>query len=186
MSPLASLRLPTTVLATVEFLLAESWAVLAQREPAGIGAETAASTPWYVQSITAAVITLVIGGLLIAIAPDGTRRQTDRVLEQPGAAFVSGVVSLVAVIGVAFVLAITGIGIVLAIPLLLIFALLALVTGVYGYLAVGRLASDSWPLALGVAIVVSALVGAVPVLGSIAGFVISSIGLGVVVMDSME
>jgi uncharacterized protein YjeT (DUF2065 family) len=67
--------------------------------------------PWYVQSIVAALLTIVIGGLLIALAPDSTRRRTDRALESPGIAFVYGIVSLVAVIGAAVLLAITVIGI---------------------------------------------------------------------------
>jgi hypothetical protein len=161
---------------------------LAQRTPNGFetGTETAVATPWYVQAVVAGGATLVIGGLLVAVVPDSTRRRTDFALDSPVLALVYGVGSLVAVIGASVLLAITGIGLLLAVPMLLIFALVALVASVYGYLAVGRLVSDGWPLALGSAIVVSIAVGAVPVLGSVVGFVISSIGLGTVVMTIQE
>ncbi|OAQ52243.1 hypothetical protein HTG_11520 [Natrinema mahii] len=183
-----SSRLRTAVLAAGTTLLAVPGLALAQRAPDGFesGTETAAATPWYVQAIGAGLVTLVVGGLLLAVAPDSTRRQTDRALESPGIAFVYGIASLVAVIGASVLLAITVIGLVLAIPLLLVFALVALVAGEYGYLAVGRLVSDNRLLALGCAIVVSVAVGAVPVLGSVVGFVISSVGLGTVVMAFLE
>ncbi|WP_084177321.1 hypothetical protein [Natrinema saccharevitans] len=170
--------------ATVLGLTGVPAAALARRAPNGVetGTETAAATPWYVQAIGAGLVTLVVGGLLVAVAPDSTRRQTDRALESPGIAFAYGIASLVAVIGASVLLAITVIGLVLAIPLLLVFALVALVAGEYGYLAVGRLVSDNRLLALGCAIVVSVAVGSVPVLGPVVGFVISSIGLGTVAM----
>lgn len=188
MSPPSPSRFPAAVFATVLFLFAAPSAALAQRAPDGVstGAETAAGTPWYVQSVTAALLTLVIGGLLIAVAPDSTRRQTDRALETPGAAFVYGFGTVIGVIGLSFVLAITVVGIVVAVPLLLGFVLAALVAGEYGYLAVGRLVTDDWLPALGVATVVSAAVGAVPVFGTLAGFVISSIGLGTVAMGFLD
>ncbi len=157
---------------------------LAQRAPNGV--ETAAATPWHVQAVGAGLVTLVVGGLLLAVAPDSTRRQTDRALESPEIAFAYGVASLVAAIGASVLLAITVIGVVFAIPLLLVSALVALVAGEYGYLAVGRLVSDNRPLALGSAIVVSVAVGAVPVLGPVVGFLISSVGLGTVVMAFLE
>lgn len=188
MCPPSPRRLRTAALATATTLITVPAVALAQRTSNGFetGTETATATPWYVQAIITGGLTLVIGGLLVAVAPHSTRRRTDRALEQPGVAFVYGVVSLAAVIGLSFLLAITGIGIVLAIPLLLFFVLIALVAGEYGYLAVGRLASDSWPLALGVAVAVAALVGAVPILGGIVGFVISSIGMGTVVREFIE
>ncbi|QLK27438.1 hypothetical protein HYG81_07520 [Natrinema zhouii] len=184
MCPPSPCRLRTAVLATATTLLTVPAVVLAQRTPSGYetGTETATAMPWYVQAIIAGGLTLVIGGLLVAVAPDSTRRRTDRALEAPGITFVYGVVSGVVVIGAAFLLAITGFGLIFAVPMLLIFVLVALVSGEYGYLAVGRLVSDDWLLALGSAIVVSAAVGAVPVLGTIVGFVISSIGLGTAVM----
>lgn len=174
--------------ATVLALTGVPAVALAQRAPNGVetGTETAAATPWYVQAIGAGLVTLVVGGLLMAVAPDSTRRQTDRALESPVETFVYGVLALVVVIGAAFLLAITVIGIVLAIPLLFVFAIVALVAGEYGYLAVGRLVSDNRLLALGSAIVVSVAVGAVPVLGPVVGFVISSVGLGTVVMAFQE
>ncbi|SEW15675.1 hypothetical protein [Natrinema salifodinae] len=183
-----SLRPRAVALATVAFLATGPVTALAQRAPDEVrtGVETATGYPWYVDGIAPALITLVVGGLLIVASPDGTRRQTDRALESPGAAFVYGLLSLIVVVGASFLLAITMIGIVLAIPLLLGYAIALIVAGEFGYLAVGRLAADAWPAALAVAIAVSALTGLVPVLGSLVGFVIGMIGAGTVVMEIVD
>ncbi|SDR39414.1 hypothetical protein [Natronobacterium texcoconense] len=148
--------------------------------------DTVPELPWFVEGITAGVMTLVIGGLLIMIAESTTRRVTDRALDEPGIAFLYGVGSLIAVIGSAFLLAITGIGIVIAVPLLLGYAIVALITLEFGYLATGRLVDDDWPVALAVAVVVSAVSGAVPVLGGIVAFVIGSIGIGAAIRQFLS
>lgn len=188
MRPPSPKRLPAAVVASIVLPLVGSSTALAQRRPDEFrtGVETATRFSWYVDGIVAALVTLLIGGLLIAVMPDRTRRLTDRALERPGAAFGYGFVSLIAVFGLAFVLAITVIGIVLAIPLLLVYALVALVAGEVGYLAVGRLAADDWLPALGVAVVVAGVAGAVPVLGSLVGFVVGMIGIGTVLMALVE
>lgn len=169
-------------------LIVASSTALAQVEPDAVrtGTEAATEYPWYIRALTSALFTLVVGGLLVALAPNTTQRCTDRALETPGAAFAYGFGCLIAVIGLAIVLAITVIGLVVAIPLLLLFALVSVIAGEFGYLAVGRLVNDGWSSALGFAIVVSAFVGAVPVLGTLVGFVLTSIGVGTVAMGVLS
>ncbi|ELY68186.1 hypothetical protein [Natrinema versiforme] len=181
-------RLRSAALTALLFLAAGPAPAIAQRAPDGVrtGAETAARYPWYIDAIVPAAVTLVIGGLLIVVSPAGTRRRTDRALESPGVAFVYGLVSLIGVIGASVLLSITVIGLVLAIPLLLGYVIVLIVAGELGYLAVGRLAADAWPAALAVAVVVAALVGLVPILGSLVGFVIGMIGMGTVVIELVD
>lgn len=50
--------------------------------------------------------------------------------------------------------------------------------GVRGYLAVGKALKEDLIVALVVAVALAGLVGAIPVLGGIIGFVLSSIGVG--------
>ncbi|QCS41390.1 hypothetical protein [Natrinema versiforme] len=186
--PTRAPRLRSGVLAAILFLAAGPVPAIAQRTTDGArtGVETATQYPWYVDAIGPAAVTLVIGGLLIIVSPDGTRRRTDRALESPGAAFVYGLASLIGVIGASVLLAITVIGLVLAIPLLLGYVFVLIVAGELGYLAVGRLAADAWPAALAVAIIVAALVGLVPILGGLVGFVIGMIGMGTAVIEIRE
>ncbi|WP_226480559.1 hypothetical protein [Natrinema amylolyticum] len=180
---LPALRVRRIALGVPSFLAAGPSTALAQRgtDEVRTGVETVSQYPWYVDAVIPALITLVIGGLLIVVSPDGTRRRTDRALESPGPALVYGVLSLVVVIGASFLLAMTGIGLVIALPLLAGYVIVLLVASEFGYLAVGRLAAGGWLPALAVATVVSAVTGVVPVIGSIAGFVIGMIGVGTVV-----
>ncbi|MFC4247301.1 hypothetical protein ACFOZ7_09870 [Natribaculum luteum] len=171
---------------TTVTLAVSSSSALAQDVPGpgpGPGPEAVPRFPWFLEGIGAAVLTLIVGGLLIAFVPDYTRRVTDRALEEPGRVFLWGAGISIAVIVVAVVLAITVVGIIVAIPLLIAFALFALVAGEFGYLAAGRLVSDDWLPALGVAALVAAVVGSVPLLGGLVAFGISSVGIGSVVVD---
>ena len=188
MSSPSTMRSLIAVLTAVPILLVGPTTVVAQRGSGefGTGAEVAAGTPWYAQSLVAAAITLVVGGLLIAVSPDRTRRRTDRALEYPVEAGFWGIASLIGVIGTVFLLAITVIGLVLAYPLLIAYVIFALVAGEYGFLAVGRLAVEGLVPALAVAVVVSAVVAAVPVLGSLLTFAITSVGMGTVLMELRE
>ena len=137
----------------------------------------------FFSGIGAGVATLVIGGLLILLAPHLTRRVTDRAIDEPVVAFLWGFGVTVLVIVVAVGLAITVIGVVIAIPLLLAFGLFALVTAEFGFLATGRLASDDWTVVLIVAVLVAVVAGFVPLLGGLLSFVIGSIGIGAAIVE---
>lgn len=127
----------------------------------------------------AGVVTLLVGGGFVALAPEYTERTTDRALEDPGETFLYGLGILVAAIVVVFLLAITIVGLVLAIPLVIVLA----VVGQLGYLAAGRAVADDWGVALLFAVVVSALSNGVPVLGGLVGFVLGSVGTGAWYLD---
>lgn len=150
------------------------------------GVESAPSYPWYLEGVTAALITLVVGGLLLVVAPRYTERVTDRVLEKPGASFLWGLGVLVGVVVLSFVLALTGIGMIVAIPLLLAFVLVAIVAGEFGYLAAGRLAGGNRGVTLLIAVALSAFAGAVPILGYLVALFVSSAGLGAFAIDVLD
>lgn len=127
-----------------------------------------------VRGIAGMALTLVVGGLLLLLAPTFTDRATFRIHNRPGRSFLYGLGVTILAIVVILGLVITIIGIVLAIPL--VFVLLFL--GEVGYLAVGRLVSENRWVMLLVAMVVTGIVGAVPVLGGVIAFVISTLGTG--------
>ncbi len=126
------------------------------------------------EALGAVLITLVIGGGLIAFAPTFTDRTTRLVHEEPIGALLYGIGIGIALVIVLVVLIVTIAGILLAIPL----ALVALVFSEIGYLAVGRVVSDNWGVALLVAMGASAIVGGIPIVGALLGIVLSSLGLG--------
>lgn len=136
-------------------------------------------------AVSAFVATLVVGGLLVAIAPDYTERTVARVHEEPGECIVYGVVASIGFLLVAIALIVTIVGILVAIPLLFVVAVVGLVGSVLAYLAVGeRLVGNEsgWggPLVLGA--VVNAVL-AFTSIGGLIGLVISAAGFGAVIRD---
>ena len=126
------------------------------------------------QAFGGALLTLVVGGGLIALVPEYTERTTDRILETPGETFLYGLVLTVLGLVLAFLLAITVVGVILVVPLVVA----AVVLGELGYLAAGRLLTDDWAVVLLGAVVVAAFAGGVPFLGTLVGFVLGSMGIG--------
>ncbi len=126
------------------------------------------------EALGAVLVTLVVGGGLIAFAPTFTDRTTRLVHKKPLETLLYGVGIGIGLVIVLVVLIVTIAGILLAIPL----ALVALVLSEIGYLAVGRVVSDDWGVALLVAMGASAIVGGVPIVGALLGIVLSSFGLG--------
>ena len=108
-------------------------------------------------AVGAFLTTLIVGGILVAVAPGYTERMGASVLEEPVGAFVYGVVALLALVVVTLLLAITIVGILLAVPLALVAYVVWAVGAAVAYLAIGdRLVGheDGWlkPLLVGAAI----------------------------------
>lgn len=112
-------------------------------------------------------------------APEYTDRTTTRIHDDPVGTLLYGIGIGIVVAIVLVILILTVIGILLAIPLILV----VLVLNELGYLAVGRALTDSWGIALLVAMGASAIVGLVPILGGLLGLVLGSFGLGAAYFD---
>lgn len=133
----------------------------------------------WVDAAVAGLLTLLIGGGFVALAPEYTERTTDRVLETPGETFLYGLGILIAALVVVVLLAITIVGLVLVIPLVIALV----VIGELGYLAAGRAVADDWGPVLLIAIAVSAFASGVPLLGGLVGFVLACMGTGAWYLD---
>jgi len=135
----------------------------------------------FVEEVLAAVLlTLVIGGGLILLAPDYTDRATLRVLEEPSDALLYGIgIGVVVAVTIAILL-VTVVGVVLAVPLIVV----VLVFSEIGYLAVGRALTDNWIGVLLGAMAASAVVVAIPILGALLGILLSSFGIGAAYLEA--
>jgi cytoskeletal protein CcmA (bactofilin family) len=128
-------------------------------------------------------LTLIIGAILLTVAPKFSSQLSDRVIDEP---FKMGAVGFLVLIGVpAFliILLITIIGIPFAIGGGLLFLLFVWIAGIYGKFAFG-----TWILseaekanqyaALVVGLLIGVFLGYIPFLGGLISFVIRIIGMG--------
>ena len=140
-------------------------------------------------AVSTFLTTLLVGAVLIALAPDYTRRKMDALRENVVGSFVYGLVSLVFFILVIVVLFVTIIGI----PLSLLFGLLVFVAWVFGaaiaFLAIADRLVDheegDWLVPLLIAAVINGgltLTG----IGALVSFCVGAAGFGVVVRDYLE
>jgi hypothetical protein len=134
------------------------------------------------QAVIAVGTTLFIGVILLAGSPEYTERVTTVILEQPAKSFAVGLVGNFCLFGLVVILALSRIGIIVLVPLLIGLIPALLVVSVVGQLAVGRLLGRMWTPALVVAVLVSGLIAVVPILGYLGGLVLSSCGLGGVIL----
>lgn len=135
------------------------------------------------QALGSFVLTLVVGGILLAAAPTYVERLTGDINAEPLESFGWGLLVFVGFIGAVFLLAITVVGLVLVFPLLLIFIVVALVGNVLAYVALlGRVVDSEWQ-ALVAGAVVAGATNLVPGIGGLVGFVVGAIGIGAVVRD---
>ena len=136
-------------------------------------------------AFSAFVTTLIIGGIMVALAPAYTERLMGRIRDDAVGSFIYGLLALVALILVTVLLVVTIFGILLAIPLALIIGLAWAVGASIAFLAIGeRLVGrdDGWlkPLAVG-ALVNGGLT--LTGIGGLASFAIGAAGFGALLRD---
>ncbi|MFB6112423.1 MAG: hypothetical protein ABEJ35_07825 [Halobacteriaceae archaeon] len=127
--------------------------------------------------------TLIIGGLLVALAPDYVEALIERIHDDTGGCFAWGIA-----IGILFIVAIvvlifTVIGILLAIPLAIAFGLIAAAGNAVGYIALFDNFVDNRWIALLIGAIIAGVAGAIPLVGGLLGFIVGSLGLGAIVLD---
>lgn len=136
-----------------------------------------------IDGVVAAAVTVFLCTIFVGLLTEYTGRTTSRIHREPGRAFLYGLAILMTFVVVFVALFITFVGIFIAIPLALLFALGFVIWGQLGYLAVARLVTDGKWTAVGVATVMAFVVGVVPDVGTLAGVVIGSLGVGGAVLD---
>ena len=133
----------------------------------------------------ALLINLVLGGLLLALAPEYVRRTVGAIRDDPGSAFLWGLLVGIALpIGLVLV-AFTLVGLLITIPGLLALVVLGIVGNAVAICWIGSLMTgDSVDAAaVGAGSLALAAVAAVPVLGNPATTLVGFFGLGVVGRD---
>lgn len=134
------------------------------------------------------VVNLLLGGALLALAPDYSRRTLSSIRSDTGEAVVWGLIAAIAVPIAIVVLAITVIGLIVAIPAAIVMAVVGLVGWAVTVLLVGSAATggDSGDLGgaeLLIGAAVLGLVGAIPAIGGLITWLVGLPGLGAVTLD---
>jgi hypothetical protein len=136
-------------------------------------------------AVSAFFSTLVVGAIMVTVAPGYTERMMQRVLEDPVGSFAYGVVALLVLIVLIVALVLTIIGIVVVVPLALVASLVWAVGAAIAYLAiaeriVGR--DDGWLVPL---VVAASINGAVTLtgIGGIVSFCVGAAGFGAILRN---
>lgn len=133
-------------------------------------------------AVGAALTTLLVGAILVALAPDWARSRMDEVVERPLGSFGYGLVVLIFVVLVTVVLAITVVGLVVALPLAVVAYLAWAVGSAVAFLAVGdRLVggAEGWTAPLLVGAGINGLLTLTGV-GGLVSFCVGAAGFGAV------
>ncbi|MFB6140407.1 MAG: hypothetical protein ABEJ26_08240 [Halosimplex sp.] len=138
-------------------------------------------------AVSSFLTTLIVGAILVAVAPEFTEDRMAAVLDDPVGSFVYGFLVLLFLLLAAFVLAITVVGILVALPLLLLGYVVWAVGSAVAFLAiadrfVGR--DDGWTKPV---VVAAAMNGGLVLtgIGSVLAFCIGAAGFGAVLEDRL-
>jgi len=151
-----------------------------------VGSELGLATRIGLRFAVVLVINLVLGGALLALAPEYARRMVASIRDDAGTAFLWGLLAGIAVPIALVLIAITIIGLLVTIPGLIALFLVGLVGNAVTICWVGTLLTgrdDPDGMAVGVGAAVLAIVGAIPILGNLVTTLVSFFGLGVVGRD---
>lgn len=139
-------------------------------------------TSLFASALGSFLTTLIVGAILIAIAPEYSRDRMADALAEPIESFLYGIGSLLLLFIAIFVLAITIVGIIVAIPLAILAYVIWAVGAAIAFLAIGdRLVGhgDGWtkPLLVGAAINGGLTLTGI---GGLLTFAIGAVGFGTV------
>lgn len=156
---------------------------VAQGPPNGIDAPIRTGTGLVASAVWTFLVTVILGGILVAIAPEYTRARMADVGANPVGNFLFGLVALVLVIVVAVIFAITIIGIPIAMLLGLVAYLLWIFGAIIAYLAIADRLIGPRNQFLGLLLLAGAINGILVLtgIGSIISFIVGATGFGTVV-----
>lgn len=141
----------------------------------------------FTRVISSAAITLVAGGAYFVFAPASAEATLKRARDEPVDSFLWGLGIGIAVIVASVLLALTVIGLVVAIPLILVFAVVELAAQAVVFVLVFETLLDSKPpvgKSLVGAAVTAGVLSAIPLLGPLVSFVVGSVGVGALFLNS--
>lgn len=136
-------------------------------------------------AVGAFLSTLIVGAIMVAIAPGYVERMMGRVRDDPVTSFVYGIVCILLAAVLIFLLVITLVGILVVPIVVVVAAVLWAVGGAIGFLAIAdRLVdrSDGWLKPL---LVAAALSGGITLtgIGGIVSFAVGAAGFGAILSD---
>jgi hypothetical protein len=181
------MRRPSAAVGTL--LVSLLTALLVAATPAAAQPGSGAAEPFlsFAGSLLGAAITLVIGLVVVAVAPDYTDRMVAKMGKRPGEYFVTGLVAFVAFLVLVVVLAVTVVGVVLYVVLIPAAILVGIVSHALVSTFIGRVLFSSEASVLvdylvgGILLLV---VSQVPFLGGLVNFVlVTCLGTGAVVSE---
>jgi len=135
---------------------------------------------------------LILGLLLLALAPGAAGAVEERVREQPLPAFVVGLVALIVAVVAGVILAVTIVGILIAVLGWLLVLAGTMLAGLAVSLALGRLIAgrtgigDNRYALFIIGFVILNVLYLVPILGAIVGFVVVCLGFGAILMAARD
>lgn len=147
--------------------------------------------PWWFGSAYGVVVNLLLGAVLLLIFPRFSTSIATRVVDKPATAGGIGLLTLIATPIALLLLAVTVIGLPISLAGIGLFILGVWIATIYGEYAIGRWAigllnrENRW-LALLVGLIGFTIIGFIPIVGSLAGFVALLLGLGALVLGLRE
>lgn len=131
------------------------------------------------------ISTLIVGAILLVLAPGWTKARMRRVAQSPVGNFAYGFVVLLIAMFVIVLLAITIVGLFVAIPLAFVLYLVWIVGAVIAYLAIADRfvdVDDDWVVALVVAAAINGVLTLTGI-GALVSFCIGAAGFGTLLRD---
>lgn len=171
---------PRTAIASTLAVLAAAVSPAAAQSWIDTGLDPIVAIP--IQFAVALLVNLLLGGIVLGVAPDYTAKMADEVRRNPGGSFLVGLVANIAFLVAFVILFVTVIGVLIALPAAVILAVVGVAGTAAAVIALGAALTGDRPggSALLVGSLALALVGLVPIVGQLVQWLVSTAGLGAV------
>jgi hypothetical protein len=143
-----------------------------------------------IQFVVSILIYVVLGGIVLAVAPEYTEHMAARIRKDTGTSFISGLVALIVTFVAAVLLAITIVGIIVLIPGAIALMVVQIVGNTAALVALGSVTTEAGRGSAFAALVIGAVLlsalSLVPILGGIVRFAVQTIGFGAIAASYWE